>query len=342
MTAQVPRPRNPAAAIARDSLEDDVLAMLEVGESDLLPGWLGARAANYMPGMRSRVLRIYPAKAARIKGLGRYEAFSVTEAKDDKPAPVGMDAPLVAAVRNRFPLSVEKIPGGLRLLAVFEAGGEVRFVLELRGKVAGGEPDSRVEALVEVARRYFERLVDGETDPLTRLASRRRFQAHVDAGIRAWTSVRRAYFFAMLDIDRFKKVNDTFGHLYGDEILVHFANLMRATFRAGDQLYRFGGEEFVLIYGVDPPENGGEGTLERFRAAVENYDFPGVGKVTVSIGFTRVTDVQTPAATLIDRADQAVYYAKAHGRNRVCSWEALVEAGELIPPKLAKSEVTLF
>jgi diguanylate cyclase (GGDEF)-like protein len=342
MAAQTPRPNNPAAAVAHNSLEDDVLSMLEVGESDGVAPWLGQRVANYLPGVRVRVLRIYPAKAARIKGLGRYEAFAVTEAKDDKPAPVGMDAPLVAAVRNRFPFSVEKTATWVRMLVVFEAGGEARFVLELRAKIPGGEPDARVEALVPMARRYYERLVDGETDPLTRLASRRRFQAHVDAGIRAWTSIRRAYFFAMLDIDHFKRVNDTFGHLYGDEILVHFANLMRSTFRAGDQLYRFGGEEFVLIYGVDPPEHGGEGTLERFRCAVENFDFPGVGQITVSIGFTRINDVQTPAATLIDRADQAVYYAKAHGRNRVCSWEALVEAGELTPPKVATSEVILF
>jgi PleD family two-component response regulator len=97
----------------------------------------------------------------------------------------------------------------------------------------------------------------------------------------------------------------------------------------------------VLIYGIDSPGHGGEGTLERFRAAVERFDFPGVGQVTVSIGFTRIV-AQTPAASLIDRADQAVYYAKAHGRNRVCSWEELVAAGELSPPKTTQPDVTLF
>jgi diguanylate cyclase (GGDEF)-like protein len=324
------------------AIEGDMLAMLDVAESDALPVWLGERLSAAMPGMRARVLRIYPAKAARIKGLGRYEAFSFTESKDDKPVPVGMDAPLVSAIRNRRPLSIEQSETGSRLLAVFEAAGEVRYVLEMRGAPGGPEAPPQVFALASVARKYYERLVDGETDPLTRLASRRRFQSHIDAGIRMWTAPGRAYYFAMMDIDHFKRVNDTFGHLYGDEILVLFANLMRATFRSGDQLYRFGGEEFVLIYGVDPPEHGGEGTLERFRTAVERFDFPGVGKVTVSVGYTRIVDAQTPAATLIDRADQAVYYAKAHGRNRVCSWEELVAAGELTPPKTAQSDVTLF
>ena len=146
----------------------------------------------------------------------------------------------------------------------------------------------------------------------------------------------------MLDLDHFKRVNDDFGHLYGDEILVHFANLMRTTFRSADQLYRFGGEEFVVIFGVEPRERGGEATLERFRRAVEAHRFPGVGKVTVSIGFARVADALTPAPILIDRADEALYYAKEHGRNRVCGWEALVAAGEVKPKPPPKADVTLF
>ena len=211
-------------------------------------------------------------------------------------------------------------------------------MLELRGGAARHEADE----LIAVAGKYYERLVEGETDPLTHLANRRLFQTHVDAGVKRWTSSGRAYYFAMLDLDHFKRVNDQFGHLYGDEILVHFANLMRATFRSGDQLYRFGGEEFVVIFGVEPPEYGGEGTLERFRKAVERYEFPGVGKVTVSIGFARVVDSTTPAATLIDRADEALYYAKGNGRNKVCGWESLTECGLLKARTAPVGDVTLF
>jgi diguanylate cyclase (GGDEF)-like protein len=121
---------------------------------------------------------------------------------------------------------------------------------------------------------------------------------------------------------------------------VRFAALLRQTFRAGDLLYRFGGEEFVMIFGV-AREADGVLTLERVRSAVEGYDFPGVGRVTVSVGFTRIVDASTPVTTLIDRADKALYYAKAHGRNSVAHWEALVAAGQL-EATTPNRDVTLF
>lgn len=318
---------------------ENVLAMLEVRASDALPAWVAGRLRAAMPGADTRVLRIYPARAARIKGSGGYEAYSVAAQSDGQPVPLGDDAFLLEALRARKGCVQAGEGGEARLLAVFEAGGEARHVVEARGGAAAGGAACE---LIAIARKYYERLVDGETDPLTRLASRRLFQQHVDAGIRRWAASGRAYYFAMLDLDRFKRINDDFGHLYGDEILVHFANLMRATFRSADQLYRFGGEEFVVVFGVDPPERGGEATLERFRQVVESYDFPGVGKVTVSIGFARIADAATPAALLIDRADEALYYAKENGRNRVCSWDALVECGALKPKSAAKGDVTLF
>ena len=311
--------------------------MLEVRASDALPAWLAATLARRHPGVRGRVLRVHPGRATRVKGRALFEAFAVaTGNEDDQPVPVGADTALAAALHSRQP-TFERETLGERMLVPFLAGGEVRHVVDIRGPV--GDPG---DPLIAIVRKYYERLVEGETDPLTKLANRRLFQSHIDAGVRRWTTSGRAYYFAMLDLDRFKRVNDTFGHLYGDEILVHFANLMRTTFRSGDLLYRFGGEEFVVIFGVQPPERGGEATMERFRKAVEAYVFPGVGRVTVSIGLTRVVDAATPAPMLIDRADEALYFAKEHGRNRVCSWEALVGAGELKAKPVPAGDVTLF
>ena len=315
-----------------------ILRMLEVRASEALPAWLAERFGERHLGARARVLRIHPGRAARVKGKGSFEAFAVAAGgADEQPVPLEGDAALEAVLHSGEPAMTRESPGA-RVLVPFGANGEVRHVVDLRGVLDGDSADP----LIAVARKYYERLVEGETDPLTKLANRRLFQAHIDAGVRRWTASGRSYYFAMMDLDHFKRINDDFGHLYGDEILVHFANVMRSTFRSADQLYRFGGEEFVVIFGVEPQERGGEAILERFRKAVEAYRFPGVGKVTVSIGFTRVADASTPAPILIDRADEALYYAKEHGRNRVCGWEALVEAGEVKPKAAPKADVTLF
>jgi diguanylate cyclase (GGDEF)-like protein len=330
------------SAMAHGPETGDVLEMLGVRSSDALPSWLAERIGEWYPGARRRVLRVYPAHAARIKHLTTYEAYCIADpSRVESPQPTGVDTALEEAIRSRRPLSVSQWNGGARLLAALCSHGEARYLVELFGDVGDAARDPRLASLLAIAAKYYERLVDAETDPLTKLANRSVFHAHVDAGIRRWTASDRNYYFAILDVDHFKRVNDTWGHAYGDEILVHFANLMKRTFRAGDMLYRVGGEEFVLIYGVDP-QYGGDSTLERFRRAVEAYPFPGVGQVTVSIGYTRIAEPREPTGILVDRADRAVYYAKAHGRNKVCCWEDLVASGEMPATAASSRDVTLF
>jgi len=320
-------------------LAEDVLALLDVRESDSLARWLGERLALLHPGARWRVLRVYPATASRIKDLPKYEIFAVADsARQDDPVPAGPDKLLAESISGRRAMALERTDGQVRLLATLIAGSEVRYVVELSGSMPGAAEDERLRSLLAVTGRYFERLVEAEMDPLTRLCTRRVFQTQVDAGLR-----RRdlTHYFSIFDIDHFKRVNDTFGHLFGDEILVHFAQLLRRTFRASDLLYRFGGEEFVVVFGVEPPQEG-LGPLERFRHAVESYQFPGVDRVTVSGGCVRITEPSAPTATLLDNADQALYYAKMNGRNRVCDYDALVATGALAPKAAPKADVTLF
>jgi len=125
---------------------------------------------------------------------------------------------------------------------------------------------------------------------------------------------------AVLDIDNFKRVNDNFGHLYGDEVLLHFSQLMQRKFRHIDFLFRYGGEEFVVILNrVNATD--ARTVFDRFRSAVETYNFPLVGKVTVSIGVTCIQGSTILPMTLLDRADKSLYYAKEHGRNQVVMYE---------------------
>jgi diguanylate cyclase (GGDEF)-like protein len=135
------------------------------------------------------------------------------------------------------------------------------------------------------------------------------------------------YWLGVIDIDHFKQVNDQHGHLIGDEVLLLLSRVMRQSFRFLDKLYRFGGEEFVVLLRC-PGEDGAMAALQRFRTQVEAYVFPRVQHVTVSVGFTDVRSGDTPPAA-VERADMAVYYAKRHGRNQVRSHAALVREGEL-------------
>jgi diguanylate cyclase (GGDEF)-like protein len=321
-------------------LADRILEMLQLRSSDMLAGWLARNLAALYKPSRARVLRVFPGAAARHRSVPRYAVFSMDESLVHEPASlVALDGLLVDAISAARPWCLVRNDAHSRLLVTLAAGGEARYVVELAGGFDAGD-GARIAAFAGIASRYYERLVDAETDPLTRLNNRRAFQVQLDASLRRWTASGRQWHFAVLDIDHFKRINDEHGHLYGDEILVRFAQLLRETFRAGDLLYRFGGEEFVAVYGVENQEEGGA-PLERFRAAVERHRFPGVDVVTVSAGHTRIPDATTPASALIDRADRALYHAKGHGRNRVCGWEHLVATGELemLPPN---RDVTLF
>lgn len=167
----------------------------------------------------------------------------------------------------------------------------------------------------------FSRLLQMQKDEKrlgskNQIASERRQQA---TDSHAWL--------AIIDIDHFKNVNDKFGHVCGDEVLLMLSQRMKAFFRNSDLLFRFGGEEFVII--LEPiPHEMAELTLERFRNKVAESNFPLIEKITISGGYIKITDLHYPV-TLIERADQALYYAKKNGRNCMHSYESLVERGEL-------------
>ena len=124
----------------------------------------------------------------------------------------------------------------------------------------------------------------------------------------------------VIDIDHFKRVNDTFGHDAGDEVLKAFSQRLRGVIRAGDLLCRLGGEEFVMVMPGADAESAA-GIAERVRLAIEQEDFA-VGSsnrlisITASIGLAERGEAQDWRG-LYHRADQALYRAKMEGRNRV-------------------------
>ncbi|HKT74772.1 MAG TPA: GGDEF domain-containing protein [Steroidobacteraceae bacterium] len=189
---------------------------------------------------------------------------------------------------------------------------------------------SLVQGVLSIVRNHLALLEYGERDALTGLLNRKTFESRFDKlRQRFQTSPGdlHASWLGLTDIDRFKLINDSHGHLFGDEVLLLISRLMRQSFRGVDQLFRFGGEEFVIVLG-QASSPGALVAFERFRAMVEAYEFPQVGRVTVSLGCTRITSQDVPTIC-VERADAALYYAKRHGRNRVFDYEALIAEGKL-------------
>jgi diguanylate cyclase (GGDEF)-like protein len=194
-----------------------------------------------------------------------------------------------------------------------------------------------IETFLRVVHNHQGLLDTAQTDPLTGLLNRQTFDAtflcatlpslneHPPHFSERRKAAGETWWMAVVDIDHFKQVNDRFGHLIGDEVLVLVARLLRQNFRHYDRLYRFGGEEFVAMVRC-PSEEGAFKAFERLRATMEAYAFPQVGRVTVSIGFTEVFKSDAPSSAFA-RADEAVYQAKHQGRNRVLSHEALLALG---------------
>jgi diguanylate cyclase (GGDEF)-like protein len=157
------------------------------------------------------------------------------------------------------------------------------------------------------------------TDGLTKLYNSRSFYSQLETEVDRFNRYKHPLALLLLDLDHFKDYNDTYGHLEGDKILVHFSQIIKSCLRANDTAYRYGGEEFTVIL----PETGGDeaGTVaQRIRAALEAERFSPVNgkkvKITISIGVTEYQPKEE-LSTFIQRADRAMYRSKQKGRNMV-------------------------
>ena len=203
------------------------------------------------------------------------------------------------------------------------------------------------QGMIKIHANYARLLFDSERDTLTGLYNRKKLEQKLSEllaarnnGYHRERDKGTSDYLAVFDIDLFKRINDNYGHLMGDEVLLIFAGLVRNALRDADLVFRYGGEEFVaLIKGVSPEIIGV--ILDRIRVKVQNHPFPQVGQVTVSIGYAPIAD-QTLPPHVFEEADKALYYAKEHGRNQVCDYRELVECGKLAPDEHLSGSVELF
>lgn len=185
-----------------------------------------------------------------------------------------------------------------------------------------------------------------DSDCLTGLLNRQSFDSklfkiHANFGVENRSDDEPSKLcFALLDIDFFKKVNDKYGHVYGDEVLLIFSNLMKKTFRDSDLLFRYGGEEFAILLNNINLEQA-DSVLNRFRENIASFNFPMNNKVTASIGYCEFNN-KAPLTKIIERADKALYYSKEHGRNRTSGFEYLSSHNELQDIKIDDGDIELF
>ena len=203
---------------------------------------------------------------------------------------------------------------------------------------------SLIEGIVSIYCNHLTIFNESERDKLTGLLNRKTFDYKLDKLLETQRKQQKKYtesnqndenrhafttssaWLAMLDIDHFKRINDTFGHLFGDEVILLISQKLKQFFRSSDLLFRFGGEEFMIILEPTPAEMAKK-TFDCFRKTIADYPFPQISKITVSLGYAMITKNDF-SHVIMGRADQALYHAKEHGRNCVYNFEELLESGE--------------
>lgn len=178
--------------------------------------------------------------------------------------------------------------------------------------------EARVEQEIK-ARLEQEKLAI--TDPLTALYNRLKTDAELELERKRASRSGESFGLMLLDIDFFKRINDTYGHPLGDRVLIDIAKILKNSVRETDIVGRWGGEEFLVICPQSAIE-GLEVLAEKIRRRIESHDFPDSSKVTISIGISCYQPEET-ISTLLSRTDAALYLAKESGRNQVQKLQSL-------------------
>ncbi|MBI5162288.1 MAG: GGDEF domain-containing protein [Magnetospirillum sp.] len=338
----------------RAELVDTIAELVHPGDRDLLERVLVDSLAALVPGAGVALVRFeHGGEAWTSEVLHRAGGFSCTKPCTGCPDPGGLFATEPDVQVNVF--SPMPRPGGCSLVVEIPFRHQLgRSFLMLSGRPMTDADERVVLGLSTIFKNYLDAISSAQIDGLTQLFNRKTFDERLNAIIeqrrqsathlsdaeRRHDHAGHECWLAVADIDHFKRINDTFGHVFGDEVLLLFSGIMRKCTRRSDLLFRYGGEEFAIVL-TDVDAEGALATLERFRHAVETHRFPRVGQVTCSLGYTHIGGNEVPTA-LFGRADTALYHAKGIGRNRVCNYEALAAEGLLHGPTEDEDDVTLF
>lgn len=175
---------------------------------------------------------------------------------------------------------------------------------------------NQVEMAITIANLFENLKKEAVTDSLTELYNRRYFNQALQKEVERAQRLHQPFSIISLDLDYLKKINDTYGHFFGDLAIRTIADILKKNARSIDVPARLGGEEFsVLLPGVD--SSGAMVAAERIRSAIEAQELDTIGHVTASVGVATFPEHSVKLDELLDMADQAMYKSKINGRNRV-------------------------
>ena len=271
---------------------------------------------------------------------------------------IDISSGIIGAITTNFPIIAPLNEKEWHFIIPVQINSNIEACISLVSDRALANERTLIEDFVKIYTNHLSVINEGERDQLTGLLNRKSFDKRIERLLNIQRSDQsrrltvesecnrreiganeKSAWLAIVDIDHFKNVNDTFGHVYGDEVLLLLSQKLQANFRHSDLSFRFGGEEFVII--LEPIDmEGATRVLERFRQAIEQSDFPSVGKITISIGFSKLGVDDFPPV-VIEQADKALYYVKENGRNNVSRYEALIKNGSISTVE-DQSSVELF
>ncbi|MBU2970035.1 GGDEF domain-containing protein [Pseudoalteromonas sp. C2R02] len=222
---------------------------------------------------------------------------------------------------------------GVTYFPIYHFGDVIGFVLAFGHNDFSNVQISTTVSLLNIYANQLFMLFKSKIDPLSELLNRQTFDKKIQEIItgngflspRTPIPKNNIWHLAIIDIDFFKKVNDVYGHVIGDEVIILMARLIKSGFRAEDYIFRYGGEEFAVLFQCVKSE-GALQALERLRTEIELFEFPQVGKLTVSIGFTSLLNYEMVPA-LVQKADIALYHSKNTGRNKVADFKDISDSG---------------
>lgn len=243
----------------------------------------------------------------------------------DMPNPAGTGSAIDEIMKATAPLRIDEIQATSK-------NGEKTYQLiigsypffDARGEFLGACILLRdVTAETNLQGKYKEKSIQSVTDPLTGLFLRRYFEEQVDQAMAKLKEINQqpTIGILMFDLDKFKSINDTFGHQAGDFVLVETAKILKSVSRKTDIVGRYGGEE-ILIVVFGATREGCCQAAEKFRVAIEEHEYVFEGKrvpVSTSVGVSMFIDLNDTRENVVARADKCLYAAKANGRNVVYS-----------------------